>query len=325
MEPLNITVHGVECEPGMNGTYELNGLYRGLKSQWMIPNTRRYVRFIRNRWEIYVSHHPQGTTYFYHPNVDADIPPTSGWMPTECAMSHESPTLIYSEEQKRRSSNVQSDIKETTLSALSEQTSSSMPSSSPLTLWSNDTCPYAQRVRIVLQETGLLSYTRVIPVDVIGDKDATFVSLWQQLHPNVKHRRPAIPLLKISFQDINNLEEAADNHMRSSSDHKVEATGAVSTAEELLLSESKIICEFIQNHSWPTVMYGNGTGNGSVGVSGALPTQGSARPTQSLVPSSSVSRSHPHILLLLLLSSCLLVVPFNHSLMDPAILLFFFL
>lgn len=68
-----------------------------------------------------------------------------------------------------------------------------------LTLWCNRTCPYAQRVLLWLRECGYLRGTHppceLRTVDVIGDKDETFVRLFRGVCPDAA-RRPAIPLLE---------------------------------------------------------------------------------------------------------------------------------
>ena len=109
------------------------------------------------RWEIYVSHHPAGTTYFFHPNETAPTPPIFGWIAAECAMQHEVPILTYSGSY-------------TILESLNPPTVSS-PSSSkqmPLRLWGNYTCPYVQRVRIALHEKALMDRTMPYPFFILS-------------------------------------------------------------------------------------------------------------------------------------------------------------
>jgi len=69
-----------------------------------------------------------------------------------------------------------------------------------LRLWSNDTCPFAQSVRIALRELNLLGQAELlveeVTVDVVGDKDPRFVELWNEICPGMPHRRPAIPVLQ---------------------------------------------------------------------------------------------------------------------------------
>jgi len=76
-----LQIEGCVSEPGLNGEYQPAGTFRGGKTQWMKPKTRCYVRWIRDRWELYVSHHPNGTTYFFN-ETDSNIPPKDGWRPT---------------------------------------------------------------------------------------------------------------------------------------------------------------------------------------------------------------------------------------------------
>jgi len=77
----SLLIEGCVSEPGLNGEYQPAGTFRDGKAQWMKPNSRCYIRWIRDRWELYVSHHPNGTTYFFHES-DSNLPPKAGWRPT---------------------------------------------------------------------------------------------------------------------------------------------------------------------------------------------------------------------------------------------------
>ncbi len=208
----SLTIRGVECEPGLNGTYVLSGKFQGNKPQYMIPSTRRYVRFIRERWEIYVSHHPHGSTYFYHPDTALSEPPAAGWIPTDCAMSHESPRLDLTFEEQHQEHPAET---------------SALP---VLRLWSNLTCPFAQRVRILLLETGLQTHTEEILTDVIGDKSPAFVALFHSVNPKGLGR-PAIPMLEMNL---------GHSLLSSSPKYKGESNKA-----HIVLVESSVICSFI--------------------------------------------------------------------------------
>jgi hypothetical protein len=106
----SLLIDGCVSEPGLNGEYQPAGTFRGGKAQWMKPNTRCYIRWIRDRWELYVSHHPNGTTYFFHQS-DSNVPPKDGWRPT----LYESPDakLQVSAVKPHIASDIQSDSKVT--------------------------------------------------------------------------------------------------------------------------------------------------------------------------------------------------------------------
>eukprot|EP00746_Dinoflagellata_sp_MGD_P065131 gnl/MRDRNA2_/MRDRNA2_27143_c0_seq1.p1 gnl/MRDRNA2_/MRDRNA2_27143_c0~~gnl/MRDRNA2_/MRDRNA2_27143_c0_seq1.p1 ORF type:complete len:617 (+),score=122.48 gnl/MRDRNA2_/MRDRNA2_27143_c0_seq1:59-1909(+) len=203
--PSTIVVGGIECEPGLNGTYERNGMFRGDRPQWMKPASRCYIRWIRDRWEIYVSHHPSGTTYFFHATASA-FPPASGWIPTECAMPHEEAKLSFMYDDEAGEA-------------------AALPAPErPLQHWCNHVCPFAQRVRIAIHEKALTELTEEHLVDVIGDKDPDFVALYNAVLPNADHRRPAIPLLEHRLQTN---------------------PGTAAARRTVVLIESKIIVEYL--------------------------------------------------------------------------------
>lgn len=188
--PDSIVVSGVISEPGLNGEYVLNGTFRGDKLQWMKPMSRCYIRFIRDRWELYVSHHPSGTTYFHHTtNVPANnLPPTSGYLPAPCS----GPDEVLSLEFKHKA-----------------------PPTSKYRLYTNKACPFAQQVHIVMQELGIddddddslpneqknaattskdLKLVETKMVDIFSKNDVDFINSYHKAYPS-KTQRPAIPLL----------------------------------------------------------------------------------------------------------------------------------
>lgn len=177
--PQTIHVSGIECEPGLNGAYERNGFFKagGGKPQWMKAGTRCYIRFTaRGQWEIYVSHHPEGSTYFQHPDATASLPPLSGWQATPCAMPTDIPALVF----------------EGTSQSAAYETAPAP--SEDLILWSNDTCPFAQRVRIAILEQGLRVEER--ETDIHGERaEEQFRAAFAKACPD-RRRRAAIPLLE---------------------------------------------------------------------------------------------------------------------------------
>lgn len=116
-----LLIEGCVSEPGLNGEYEPAGTFRGGKAQWMKPNSRCYIRWIRDRWELYVSHHPNGTTYFFHES-DSNIPPKAGWRQT----LYESPDakLQVSEMKSHDISATQSDSKSQEVTKPTQEASS---------------------------------------------------------------------------------------------------------------------------------------------------------------------------------------------------------
>eukprot|EP01043_Picozoa_sp_COSAG02_P063701 COSAG02_NODE_9103_length_2329_cov_1.855605_2_plen_376_part_00 len=181
--PTSILLSGISGERGLNGEYRRSGSF-GDRVQFMKPNTRCYIRFIRSRWEVYVSHHPAGTTYFHHQS-DARLPPTDGWTPTEYSAPDDLLRVA---------------------AAPAEVEALLPPPVAPepdLILWTNATCPFAQRVRITLLEKGL--HFAEMDVDIVGDREhdpavlartEEFRKLWRSCVPNAPHRRPSIPLLQ---------------------------------------------------------------------------------------------------------------------------------
>jgi len=192
---FTIIVSGIQCEEGaLNGRYERNGFFASSgKPQWMIPKSRTYVRFIRGRWEIYGTHHvthagadQAGTTYFYHPDLDALVPPESGWIPTLAALPSDSP-LLASEPVRRKQG---------------------------IFLWFNHTCPFAQRVRIALRELDLTGDICEKHVNIFGSKDGVVPTgaeieanaEWRRLFEKAcsdkrRHARPTVPLLEQWLDD----------------------------------------------------------------------------------------------------------------------------
>ena len=113
-----------------------------------------------------------------------------------------------------------------------------------LTLWCNRTCPYAQRVLLWLSECGYLRGTQppceLRTVDVIGDKDETFVRLFRGVCPDAA-RRPAIPLLEHRAVPV--YSEAGDGDARDITDGG-DCGGAgegSTTAASVVVVESTII------------------------------------------------------------------------------------
>mmetsp|Transcript_137998 Transcript_137998/g.428889 ORF Transcript_137998/g.428889 Transcript_137998/m.428889 type:complete len:405 (-) Transcript_137998:63-1277(-) len=177
--PDIFTVDGIESEPGLNGTYLRNGRFRGGKAQWMKPGTRCYIRWIRDRWELYVSHHPSGTTYFFHAE-ESVLPPASGWTPTECALPCEVPQVTPCES--------------VAVAPPSADLQFAAPHPPPLLLWWNSTCPFVQRVSIALLEMGVHVHKR--EADIHGShEDVAFVAAFRRACPD-RARRPAIPVLE---------------------------------------------------------------------------------------------------------------------------------
>eukprot|EP01063_Lacrimia_lanifica_P018262 TRINITY_DN25199_c0_g1_i1.p1 TRINITY_DN25199_c0_g1~~TRINITY_DN25199_c0_g1_i1.p1 ORF type:complete len:416 (+),score=122.69 TRINITY_DN25199_c0_g1_i1:47-1249(+) len=192
--PSRLEVSGITSEPGLNGVYELcPGRFQKRRCQWMKPGSRCYVRHYaaRGRWELYVSHHPAGTTFFYKPDgasdLESDVPPlpSSEWLRTEYVEEDETFALKPSDERTAPPPAV-------------------APAPQPFRLWGNKTCPYVQAVLIAAKEKGLddeaLQGARGAPVleaaevDVFGDKDARFVALYRTAYAG--NRRPTIPLLE---------------------------------------------------------------------------------------------------------------------------------
>jgi len=189
--PDSILVSGITSEPGLNGEYVLNGTFRGDKLQWMKPMSRCYIRFIRDRWELYVSHHPSGTTYFYHPDRSVELPPTSGYIPAPCS----GPDEVLSLEYKHKA-----------------------PPTCEYVLYTNKACPFAQQVHIVMQELGIdhdddsslqkaqnttskqLKLVERKLVDIFSKNDVDFINSYYKAYPS-KTQRPAIPLLVGALPD----------------------------------------------------------------------------------------------------------------------------
>ncbi|CAJ1943289.1 unnamed protein product [Cylindrotheca closterium] len=187
--PDSILVSGITSEPGLNGQYVYNGSFRGGKLQWMKPMSRCYIRFIRDRWELYVSHHPSGTTYFYHPDQFMEIPPTSGYIPTPCS----GPDEVLSLEYKHKA-----------------------PPISEYLLYTNKACPFAQQVHIVMQELGidddLLQKEQETPsqlklverqlVDIFSKNDVDFINSYYKAYPSKTQRPQLFPCLSVYCQTI---------------------------------------------------------------------------------------------------------------------------
>ena len=141
----------------------------------MKPMSRCYIRFIRDRWELYVSHHPSGTTYYHHPDTTADFPPTSGYTQTLCVSADEVLSLEYKYEAAPTSEYV---------------------------LYTNKACPFAQQVGIVLKElekefpqnTPRLEMLEHRLIEIFSKNDVDFVNSYYQAYPS-QVQRPAIPLL----------------------------------------------------------------------------------------------------------------------------------
>lgn len=180
----------------------------------MKPTTRCYVRFIRDRWELYVSHYPQGTTYFFHStdNTGPWAPPPDGWTLTNFSSPHE---VLHLAALPLRPA-----IEPPTAALAPPPVAAEEPE---FVLWSNATCPFAQRARSALLEKGLRFCE--VEVDIVGERghdpaalarSEAFRELWRSIVPNVAHRRPAIPLLQ----------------------HRILGTGAV-----VALPESAVIIE----------------------------------------------------------------------------------
>jgi len=191
--PDTIRIANIEddAELGLNGSFQRNGSFGG-RPQWMKPGTRRYIRWIRDRWEIYVSHHPAGTTFFFH-TEDSSHPPLAGWTPSEFVMPIESPTLTSQFESPTVDPRNYASIAGTAEGE--DQNGQTKASSAALLLWCNNTCPFVQRVAIALHEKGLQAKHQ--HVDVIGEKDVEFVKAYRKTCPDYK-RRPAIPVLEHS-------------------------------------------------------------------------------------------------------------------------------
>ena len=197
-----LRVQGCVSEPGLNGEYEHAGTFRGGKAQWMKPRTRCYVRWIRKRWELYVSHHPSGTTYFYH-TEDTDIPPACGWQPT----MYESPSAKLqlsmvegAEVRERQTPQAESKDLPTGHQVLVTKTGAkSSEKKNPEgsccgVLYTNRTCPFAQAVHIAVEELEL--HVEKVNVDIFEQDDVDYLKfqeLSQQAFPS-SSARPRIPL-----------------------------------------------------------------------------------------------------------------------------------
>eukprot|EP00927_Polykrikos_kofoidii_P050213 TRINITY_DN44134_c0_g1_i1.p1 TRINITY_DN44134_c0_g1~~TRINITY_DN44134_c0_g1_i1.p1 ORF type:complete len:415 (-),score=63.49 TRINITY_DN44134_c0_g1_i1:174-1418(-) len=204
--PDAITITGIECEEGLNGVYERNGEFKsgGSRPQWMKPGTRCYIRWIRERWEIYVSHHPAGTTYFFH-SGDDDRPPAEGWQPTECALPSESPllTFVLHDESIGEAEATVTTRREVAGAAGQVADEAAQDLQRPLVLWCNATCPFAQRVMIAVRELGLTDRVCERHVDIFGEREeASFRAAFAKACPD-KRRRPAIPVLEHVLDGLN--------------------------------------------------------------------------------------------------------------------------
>lgn len=220
--PDAITVAGIECEEGLNGVYERNGQFKsgGGRPQWMKPGTRCYIRWIRDRWEIYVSHHPAGTTYFFHRD-DMECPPTEGWQPTDCVLPTEAPTLTFAIRDLAAMSaeEVERGWPKHGAAVIQRADEAKRDPQCPLVLWCNSTCPFAQRVMIAVRELGLTDRVWERPVDIFGEREEdTFKTVFAQACPDTR-RRPAIPVL----------EHAADG------------------LDIVTLNESRVIVEYLED------------------------------------------------------------------------------
>lgn len=208
-DALRVSVSNIECVPELNGDYLLAGSFRKGRSQWMIPGSRRYVRYIRERWEIYISHHPNGTKkslYFSHNNFEKyfsgstyfyttdenlsnqDEPPLTGWIPTDLAPPHDRPILEFAPKPDHCAG----------IESVVESVADARPR--PYRLWCNDTCPYVQRVRIAIVELGVRHLVEEAFVDVTGDKAPEFLERWARACPASSHRRAAVPLLEVDVR-----------------------------------------------------------------------------------------------------------------------------
>jgi glutathione S-transferase len=235
--PLSITVSGVQGDDDVNGAYTLNGLYPRLganaKAQWMQPGTRRYIRFIRGRWELYTSHHPNGTTFFYS-EEPVQIPPLDGWVPTIAVLPSDRPVIEFSDDLVPFPRPPPSDE----LGKAGEGEDSKaflLPDGGTLVLYANRTCPFAQRVLVTLAELDLAAEVR--HVDVLGDKDPSFVELFRAACPD-KTRRPAIPLLVHRRGTVDSAAAAAAG-----------AAPTISADVEsppVVLIESAVICAYLE-------------------------------------------------------------------------------
>ena len=193
--PDTITISGTHAEEGnLNGRYALNGRFKASgKWQWMRPGSRCYIRYIRERWEIYISHHPHGSTYFCS-SAHGEIPPVDGWKPTQLCSPDEAPhlTLHYDATSSDEAKTPAPLPPHSNVDARSDEAASG----TTLELYTNATCPFAQRVRIVASELAVAP--RETNVDVFGDKGAAFESLFKEACPGTT-RRAAIPLLRDSI------------------------------------------------------------------------------------------------------------------------------
>lgn len=101
------------------------------------------------------------------------------------------------------------------------QEGQAQPRQHDLVLWSNKTCPFVQSVLIALNEKGLEVHER--QVDIFGERDAEFSSLFRSVCPDPR-RRPAIPLLQ---------------HFCNNADSVSPSTG-------LVLIESAVIVQYLE-------------------------------------------------------------------------------
>lgn len=108
----------------------------------------------------------------------------------------------------------------------------------PVILYSNRTCPYAQRVHIVLEELKVRAEVRF--VDVFGDKGAEFLERYGRIMPDPR-QRAVIPLLVHRGAGATDAEPSGG--VEAATAESSEADSEASS--DLTLVESAIICEYL--------------------------------------------------------------------------------
>lgn len=198
MEPPQVlTVEGNTSEPGLNGEYHIAGEFRRGKKQWMKRGSRCYIRWIRDRWELYVSHHPNGTTYFFN-STDTQVPPTTGWIGTDYVTPAEQ--LVVQDLALSKNALAGTEAKSSPVELTAPATNTCR-----YVLFTNRTCPFAQRVHIAIHELGTSVQRECI--DILAQDSASYVRFCDysgRVLPS-KNARPAIPLLVASGDGRENI------------------------------------------------------------------------------------------------------------------------
>jgi hypothetical protein len=165
---------------------------------------------------LYVSHHPNGTTYFFNDNNnnheadddDNNIPQETEWQPSLCVGPEEILTLQWEEEEDPTTTASNTTVASLAVvfpirsdadgadAAVGNTIINNQPSKKYL-LYTNQTCPFAQQVHILLDEWNLNKDVERRFVDIFAQSDPQFATDYHTAYPS-QTQRPSIPLLVVA-------------------------------------------------------------------------------------------------------------------------------